>query len=154
MFICSVDRAGFSARNYLLVKSNNDPFFAVTHCCCSGSAAAAAFPKSMSCSMSIEQKLCKVKNISTPICVECDKMYRFKVCVQEFWYCLPGLIFNLSYPRSTILHAKKLLQVAKHFKKYEESYTVFFGRLTRTDGLVVKAGCRKLDDMSSIPDEC
>ena len=35
------------------------------------------------------------------------------------------LIFNLSYPRSTILHAKKRLQLAKHFKKYDESYTVF-----------------------------
>ena len=29
--------------------------------------------------------------------------------------CL-ALIFNLSYPRSTILHAKKLMQVAKHVK--------------------------------------
>ena len=27
-----------------------------------------------------------------------------------------ALIFALSYPRLTILHAKKLLQVARHFK--------------------------------------
>ena len=40
--------------------------------------------------MSIEQKLCKVK-VSTPIVVECYKMYQSYVCVQEFWYCLPSL---------------------------------------------------------------
>ena len=31
------------------------------------------------------------ENISTPIYIECDKMYRSKVCVQEFWYFVPGL---------------------------------------------------------------
>ena len=39
--------------------------------------------------MSTEQKLCE--NISAPIYVECVKMYQLKVCVQEFWYCVPGL---------------------------------------------------------------
>ena len=46
--------------------------------------------------------------------------------------CL-ALMFNLSYLRLTILHAKKQLQVAKHLKLYDESYTIFFIRLTRTD---------------------
>ena len=36
-------------------------------------------------------KIVQSENISTPIYVGCDKMYQFKVCVQEFWYCLPGL---------------------------------------------------------------
>ena len=31
------------------------------------------------------------ENISTPIYVECDKMYRSKVCVQEFSYFVSGL---------------------------------------------------------------
>ena len=31
------------------------------------------------------------ENISTQIYVECDKMYRSKVCVQEFWYFVPDL---------------------------------------------------------------
>ena len=43
----------------------------------------------MSCSMSIEQKLCEVKIF--PIYVECNKMYQSKVCVQEFLYFVSGL---------------------------------------------------------------
>ena len=31
------------------------------------------------------------ENISTPIYVECDKMYRSKVCVQELSYFVSGL---------------------------------------------------------------
>ena len=31
------------------------------------------------------------ENISTPIYVECNKIYRSKVCVQEFWYIVSGL---------------------------------------------------------------
>ena len=38
--------------------------------------------------MSIEPKLSHVQleNISTPIYVECYKMYRSKICIQEFWF--------------------------------------------------------------------
>ena len=36
-------------------------------------------------------KIVQSENISTPIYVECDKMYWSKVCVQEFWYWLPSL---------------------------------------------------------------
>ena len=35
------------------------------------------------------------ENISTPIYVECDKMYRSKVCVQEFSYFVSGLDIQL-----------------------------------------------------------
>ena len=31
------------------------------------------------------------ENISNPIYIECDTMYRSKVCIQEFWYFVPGL---------------------------------------------------------------
>ena len=47
--------------------------------------------------------------------------------------CL-ALRFNLRYQRLTIVHAKKRLQIAKHFKLYHWSYTVFFSKLTRTNG--------------------
>ena len=36
-------------------------------------------------------KLVLSENISTPIYVECYRMYQSKVCVQEFWYFVPGL---------------------------------------------------------------
>ena len=37
----------------------------------------------------------QIENISTPINVECDKMYQSKVCVQEFSYFVPGLDIQL-----------------------------------------------------------
>ena len=49
------------------------------------------------------------ENISTPIYVEYDKMYRSKVCFQEFSYFVPGLDIQLEVlnnPRMTILCAK------------------------------------------------
>ena len=36
-------------------------------------------------------KIVRSENISTPIYVECDKMYRSKVCVQELSYFVSGL---------------------------------------------------------------
>ena len=45
----------------------------------------------MSCSM----KIVRSENISTPIYVKCDKMYRSKVCVQEFSYFVSGLDIQL-----------------------------------------------------------
>ena len=36
-------------------------------------------------------KIVESQNISTPIYVECSKMYWSKVCVQDFWYFVPGL---------------------------------------------------------------
>ena len=35
------------------------------------------------------------ENISTPIYVECDKMYQLKVCVQEFSFFVSGLGIQL-----------------------------------------------------------
>ena len=64
-------------------------------------------------------KNCAKWNISTPIYVECDKMYLSKALFKNSGIaCLAALalIFNLSYPRLTNLHAKKLLQVANNFK--------------------------------------
>ena len=44
------------------------------------------------------EKIVWSENISTPmspIYVECNKMYRPKIWVQEFWYCVPGLDIQL-----------------------------------------------------------
>ena len=81
---------------------------------------------SMICLMNVQQNSeinVRGQNISTPVSpvyVECDKMYRPKVCVQEFLYFVPCLDIQPELSeesvRTTILHAKKLLQVAKHFK--------------------------------------
>ena len=65
------------------------------------------FSRSISCSMSNKQKLCKVKifqlqSMSNAI-RGIDQRFSFK---NSGISCL-ALIFNLSYPRTKILHAKK-----------------------------------------------
>ena len=72
--------------------------------------------------MSVEQKLCKVKIFQLKSmsnvrrCI--DQRYAFK---NSGISCL-ALMFNLSNLRTTILHSKKQLPVAKHVK----SYAIFF----------------------------
>ena len=76
------------------------------------------------------------EDISTPIYVECDKMYRSKVCVQEFLYIVsdPDIQVEKSEYNSPV-RKKNRLQVAK----YDETYTPFLHQLIRTNGLAVKA---------------
>ena len=60
--------------------------------------------------MSIEQKMCEVKLKPISNAIRCsDQRFAFK---NSRIACL-ALIFNLSNLRTTILHAKKQLQVAK-----------------------------------------
>ena len=107
----------------------------------------------MSCSMSIEQKLCEVKifplqSMSNAI-RSIDQRFVFKnsriSCLSRL-----ALIFNLNNRRTTILYAKNRLQVAK----YDESYTVFFREWIRTYGLVLKVSSMESGDMGPISDEC
>ena len=51
-------------------------------------------------------KIVRSENISTPIYVECDKMYRSKVCVQEFSYFVSGLDIQLEISKYDSLYAK------------------------------------------------
>ena len=60
--------------------------------------------------------------------------------------CL-ALIFYLSNPRMTILHAENRFKVAKH----PWLYTVFFCKLIWTHGLVVKVSSKESGDMGLIP---
>ena len=75
--------------------------------------------------MSIEQnlKIVQTENISTlMIYIECDKIHRWKVCVQEFWYFVSGLDIQLEQSKDNCpVPTKNQLQVAI----YNESYTVF-----------------------------
>ena len=111
----------------------------------------------MSCLISIEQKLCKVKIFNSNL--KCYKMSNAIRCIdQRFAFknscisCL-ALIFKLKKPRTTVLYAKKSvteLQVAKN----DKPYAIFFKRSIRTYGLVVKTSRRESGDMGSIPEEC
>ena len=94
----------------------------------------------MSCSMRIASwaKIVQSENISTPIYVECCKMYRSKACVQEFSYFVSGLIFNLKNPSTTVVYAKKSVAGGEIRRVIYR----FFAQLIRINGLVVKPGCR------------
>ena len=101
----------------------------------------------MSCLMSIEQKLCEVKIFqlqSMSNAIRCiDQRFAFK---NSGISCL-ALIFNLSNLRTTVLHSKKRLPVAKHVKLYN----MFSWRLTRTHGLVIKVSWSESGCSGSIP---
>ena len=57
-------------------------------------------------------KIVQSENISTPIYVECDKMYRSKVCVQEFSYFVSGLDIQLEQSKNNSPICKKNPAVA------------------------------------------
>ena len=83
------------------------------------------------------------ENILTPIYVECDKMYRSKVCVQEFSYSCLALIFNLKNPSTTVLYAKKSVAGG-------EIRRVIY----RFFSLVVKVSRSESGALGSSPNEC
>ena len=70
----------------------------------------------MSCSIGNEQKLCKVKIFQLQSMSNVIKCIDQRFAFENSGIACLALIFNLSYPRSTILQAKKQLQVVKHFK--------------------------------------
>ena len=110
----------------------------------------------MSCSMRIASwaKIVQSENISTPIYVECDKMYRSKVCVQEFSYFVSGLDIQVEKSEYYSPVRQKIScrwwNMRSHIPFFS-SYSYYF---IRTYGLVVKTGCRESGDVGSIPDDC
>ena len=70
----------------------------------------------MSCLMSIELKFCIVKIFQLQSMLNAIRCIDQSISFKNSGVVCLALIFNLSYPRLTILHAKKQLQVAKHFK--------------------------------------
>ena len=64
--------------------------------------------------MSMEQKLCELKKFQLQSMLNAIRCINHRFAFKNSCIACLALILNLSYPRSTILHAKKLLQVAKH----------------------------------------
>ena len=60
--------------------------------------------------------LVQSENISTPIYVECYKMYQSKFCVQKFLYFMSGLDIQLEQSENNSPVGKNQLQVAKYDK--------------------------------------
>ena len=79
------------------------------------------------------------ENMSTPIYVECDRMYRSKVCIQEFWYIVSGLDIQPGTVRKRFLVAT-----------YDESYTIFSKRSIQTHGSVVQALSSESGDLEKL----
>ena len=83
------------------------------------------------------------ENISTPIYVECDKMYRSKVCVQEFWYFVSG--FDIQVEKSEYNSPGR----EKIGCKWRNTMSHIL-----TNGFVVKVSRSELGEMSSILGKC
>ena len=101
--------------------------------------------------MNNEQKLCEVKIFqlkSMLNAISCiDQRFEFK---NSRISCL-AVIFNLKNPSTTVLYAKK--SPAVEGGEIGQRIYRFFMQLIRTNGLVVKTGCRESSDMGSILDE-
>ena len=71
-------------------------------------------------------KIVLIENISTPTYVKSDKMYWSKVCVKNSGIACLALIFNLSNPRSTILHEKSDCRLQNTSSNIKSNIPVFF----------------------------
>ena len=91
------------------------------------------------------------ENISTPIYVECDKMYRSKVCVQEFWYFVSGLDIQLEQSEN---YSPVRKNIGCRWRNMTSQTSFFFEELMRSNGSVVKVSCCEKGDKGSSPDEC
>ena len=100
----------------------------------------------MSCSMSIKQKICKVKIFQLQSMLKVIRGLRTRNL--EFrawpWYSTWTILEQQSCTQ------KNQLQVAK----YNESYTVFFSQLIRTYCLVVNVSCSESVSVGLIPARC
>ena len=96
--------------------------------------------------MSIEEQLCKVENTSTPIYVYSTRCINQRFELKNYGISCLALMFNMSNPRTTILHAKKQLQVARGNKLY----TVFFEKSIWTCSSAFKVCSNESSDLGSI----
>ena len=87
------------------------------------------------------------ENISTPIYVECDKMYQSKVCVQEFSYFVSGLDIQLEKSEYDSPVRKK---ISCRWRNTTSHIPVFssYRYESKAEWL------RLVADMGSIPDVC
>ena len=88
------------------------------------------------------------ENISTPIYIECDKMYHSMVCIQEFWYFVSGLDIQLEQSKNNSPVCQK---IGCRWRNTTSHILFFLPELIRTNGLVVKMSSRDSGDLGSIP---
>ena len=91
-----------------------------------------------------------IENISTPIYVECDKMYQSKVCVQEFLYFVSSLDIQLEQSKNDNSVCKK---VNSRLRDKRIIYC-FFRKSILTYGSVFKVSRRESGDLGFIPAGC
>ena len=96
-------------------------------------------------------KNCAKWKYSTPIYVECDKIYRRKVCVQEFLYFVPGLDIQ---PEQSKTDNPARNNAVAGCETLRLLLTVLFSRLTQTHGLEVKVSRSESGDSGSILVRC
>ena len=95
-------------------------------------------------------KIVQSEKISTPIYVECDKMYRSKVCVQEFSYFVSGLDIQLEQSKNNSPVHKRIScrcwNTTSHIQLFKQLILIY--------GLVIKLSHRELGYMVLIPALC
>ena len=119
------------------------------------------FLRSMSCSMSIEQNLCREENfqlscMSNAItCIYKGFQFRILALIVLPWY------LTFYSPRMTILHAKNqftdeslLRNITIHILFFLSIGYRLFNRSIQTHGLVVQASRIEMEEMGSIPAGC
>ena len=94
------------------------------------------------------------ENISTPIDVQCDKMYRLKGSIQEFTYFVSGLDIKLEQSENDSPVMNPVRKKIGCRWRNTMSHILFLGQLIQIYGLVVEVSHSELGDMCSIPDEC
>ena len=88
------------------------------------------------------------ENIAIPIYVECNKMYKSKVCVQEFSYFMSGLDIQLEKSKYDSPVRKK---IGCRWRN-TTSHIPFFSAVDTIQWL--ETGCSESGDMGSNPEEC
>ena len=76
-------------------------------------------------------------------------MYRSQVCVEEFWYFVPGIDIQVEESENDNPALQKAYGANSPVSKQVNSYAIFFYRLTRTYVLVVKVIHRKFGGSGS-----
>ena len=99
-------------------------------------------------------KIVQSENISTPIYVECHRMYQSKVCVQEFSYFVSGQAgLDIQLEKSEY-YSPVWKKVCCRWLNTTSYIQFFFERLIWTNGLAVKVSRCEFGYLGLIPNEC
>ena len=97
----------------------------------------------------------KYFNSNPMIYVECNQMHGSEVCIQEFWYCVPGLDIQPELSENDNPARKKAIAGCETLQViWWVIYSIFSGIMIRTNGSVVKASRRQSGNCGSNPVGC